>query len=396
VTRDGAGPGPREMPPAQASATDVDSISRREILSLAARSDQSRVSLYLSTRDGSPTSPKRLLEWEALIRAAARQLRAAGMPDADVDRTLDPAGHAFDRDRRNAAREESWVYFADARWQSAMRVPISVPRLAVVGDRCCIAPLVPLLARKGEYFLLELSRDDIRLYAGTRVHLVRVPLEGLALGPLASMPPRARPARAFAADRGGSDSRGFEQGVDGGTELDERRSILEHFRRVDTGIRDMFRADKPPLVLGGAAHLRSLYREVNSYSRLLDGDVASGPRDMPPAQLHARSWSIVGQVLHQSQRQAVSRFTLLQGTGRTVTEPHAVAVAAEAGRVETLIFASDATTSAQASDNVVRLSGIPLYLERAVVGTLRSGGDVYLERKGRMPVGATVAAILTQ
>jgi len=61
-----------------------------------------------------------------------------------------------------------------------------------------------------------------------------------------------------------------------------------------------------------------------------------------------------------------------------------------------LIFASDATTSAQASDNVVRLSGIPLYLERAVVGTLRSGGEVYLERKGRMPVGATVAAILTQ
>jgi hypothetical protein len=43
------------------------------------------------------------------------------------------------------------------------------------------------------------------------------------------------------------------------------------------------------LVLGGAAHLRSLYRELNSYSRLLDDDVASGPRDMPPTQLHARS-----------------------------------------------------------------------------------------------------------
>jgi hypothetical protein len=383
------------MLPAQASAADVDSMSRRELLSLAERSDQSRVSLYLSARDG-PPSPKRRLEWKALIRAADRQLREAGVPDADVDRTLQPAGRAFDRDRRAPVRDGSWVYFADTQWRRAMRVPIGVPRLAVAGDRCYITPLVPLLARSGEYFLLELSRDDIRLYAGTRVHLVRVPLEGLALGPLASMPPRARPARAFAADRSGSDSYGFAHGIDGGTELDERRSIREHFRRVDTGICDMLGADEPPLVLGGAAHLRSLYRELNSYSRLLDDDVASGPRDMPPTQLHARSWAIVEPVLHQSQRQAISRFKLLQGTGCTLTEPHAVAIAAEAGRVETLIIASDATTSAQDSDNVVRLNAIPLYLERAVAGTLRSGGDVHLERKGRMPGGTTVAAILTQ
>jgi hypothetical protein len=87
---------------------------------------------------------------------------------------------------------------------------------------------------------------------------------------------------------------------------------------------------------------------------------------------------------------------LLQGTACTLTEPHAVAIAAEAGRVETLIIASDATTSAQDSDNMVRLSGTPLYVERAVAGTLRSGGDVHLERKGRMPGGTTVAAILTQ
>jgi release factor family 3 len=383
------------MLPARASAADVDSMSRRELLSLAERSDQSRVSLYLSARDGRPR-PKRLLEWKALIRAAARQLRATGMPAADVDRTLQPAGRAFDRDGRDPAREGSWVYFADTQWRSAMRVPISVPRLAVAGDRCYIAPLVPLLARSGKYVLLELSRDDIRLYAGTRVHLVRVPLEGLALGPLASLPPRAPPARAFAADRSGSEPRGFAHGMDGGTELDERRSILEHFRRVDTGICEMFGADEPPLVLGGAAHLRSLYREVNSYSRLLDGDVASGPRDIPPSRLHARSWPIVERVLHESQRQALSRFKLLQGTGYTLTEPHAVAIAAEAGRVETLIIASDATTSAQDSDNVVRLSGTPLYVERAVAGTLRSGGDVHLERKGRMPGGTTVAAILMQ
>jgi hypothetical protein len=394
VTHDGAaGADPREVLSAPASAADVDSMSRRELLSLAERSDQSRVSLYLSTSSGSP-SPKRRLEWTNLIRAAARQLRADGVPNADVDRTLQPAGHAFDRDGSDRARENGWVYFADTDWQRAMRVPVSVPRLAVAGDRCYIAPLVPLLARKEEYFLLELGPDDIRLYAGTRVHLVCVPLEGLALGPLASMPPRVGPARAFAADRGVS--RGFAYGIDVGTGFDERRSILEHFRRVDVGIHDMFRTDEPPLVLGGVAALCALYREVNSYPRLLDDGIDTGPRDLPPAQMHAVAWPIAELALQKSQRHAVGRFKLLQGSGRTLTDPHGIAIAAEQGRVETLILASDATNRAQESDKVVRLGGRLLTLERAIAATLRAGGHVQVERIGRMPVPTTVAAILRQ
>ena len=368
-------------------------MSRRELLRLAERSGQSLVSLYLFAPSGSP-SPKRRMEWTNLIRAAARRLRAEGISNADVERTLKPAGRAFDRDGSERPREASWVYFGDTHWCCAMRVPVTVPRLAVTGDRCYVAPLVPLLARKEEYFLLELRGDDIRLYVGNRVELSPVLLEGLALGPLASMPPGARPARAFAADRSGSDWPGLAHGIDGDIEVGERGRILEHFRRVDTGVLDVLRGDEPPLVLSGVAHLRSLYREVNSYSRLLDGDIESGPQGLPPTQLHARSWPIVEPTLHRSERKAIGRFKLLHGSGRTLTDPHDVATAAEEGRVETLILAGDATTRAQDSDKAMRLSGTLLSVERAVAGTLRAGGDVHIQRNGRLPGRTTVAAIL--
>jgi hypothetical protein len=393
VTHDPGAGDTRELHRTRASAADVDSMSRRELLSLAERSGKSLVSLYLSAPSDSP-SPKRRMEWTNLIRAAARQLRADGISNVDVDRTLKPAGRAFDRDGSDRQRDAGWVYFAGTHWRCAMRVPVSVPRLAVAGDRYYVAPLVPLLARKEEYFLLELRGDDFRLYAGNRVHLARVPLEGLALGPLASMPPGARTARAFAAGRSGSDWRAFADGIDDDTEVGDRRRILEHFRRVDAGILDMFRGDEPALVLGGVAHLRSLYREVNSYSRLLDGDVESGPQGLAPTQLHARSWPIVEPTLHRSERQAIGRFKQLHGSGRTLTDAHQVAIAAEEGRVETLIIASDATTRAQDSHKAVRLSGTLLSLERAVAGTLRAGGDVHVQRNGRMPGRTTVAAIL--
>lgn len=379
--------------PSRGSAPEVGSISPRELLTLTELDDQLRVSLYLPVPRGSPRA-KRRIQWKNLVGAAARQLGADGMHDIEVDRTLQAAGPAFDHSGNGGGQDGGWVYFANPRWSRAMRVRIGVPHGAFIGDRCYIAPLLPLLSHQDRYFLLGLSRDDLQLFAGTRIGLAAVPLEGLPLGPLASMPRGRRPAGAFVAERGDSGFRGLLHGV-GATEVDQQRNILEHFRRVDAAVGDLLQNEGPPLILGGVAYLHALYREVNSYPYLLDQGINGSLRDHAPAQLHALAWPIAEAAPHANRRQAIGRFRLLHGTGRTITEARAAAAAADEGRVEVLIVSVDTAGDAATSGVAVkRLSGPSLCVEQAITGTLRNGGAVHAVRPGRMPVPTALAAIL--
>lgn len=380
--------------PSRGSALGVRAMSADDLVALTEPDERLRVSLYLPVPRGSSRA-KRGIQWKNLVRAVARQLAADGVPPGEVTSTLQAAADAFDHADNGGAQDGGWAYFADPRWSRAMHLPIRVPLLAVVGDRCRVAPLLPLLSYDDHYYVLGLSRDDLQLYAGTRVSLARVPLEGSSLGPLSTMPRERRPAGAFVADRGDSGSRGLLHGVGGTTEIDQQHDIVEYFRRVDAAVVDVLGSGSPPLILGGVGYLHALYRQVNSYPHLLDEGISGGLADLAPVQLHARTWPIAESALQHGQRRAIGRFKLLHGTGRTVTEPQAAAAAADEGRIEVLLVSVDTSGEAATSDVVVeRLRGASLCVEAAIAATLRNGGAVHAVHPGQMPVPTPAAGVL--
>jgi hypothetical protein len=370
----------------------VHELTRQELLELADSDDAPRVSIYLSIPRVASLAAQRVA-WTNLVRAAERQLTAQRIVSGEVRRILTPARRAAEV-RNTQAR--GLAFLAGPRSSRVLAVATDVPTAVVVGDRSYLRPLLPLL-EKDNYFVLGLGRDDVRLFAGDREMVRELALEGLPLAPLASMPRERRPAGAFIADRGSSAIRGVWHGVGGAAADIDQRRVIDHFRGVDAAVKKILRNSDAPLVLGGVGYLHTLYRGINSYPALVPEGITAGLGDMTMSQLHERTWPIVEPTLHARHGAALARFTQLQGSGRTVSEPSSAASAADYGRVETLIVAAAETDhlpsagvpSAPADDTHTRM-----VLEQAIAGTLRHGGSIHVVDDQSMPTSTPLAGIL--
>ena len=364
----------------------VRELSRTELLELTESGDGLRVSVYLKRSRESARTAQRIA-WTNLLGSAERQLAANGLVGGEARCLLAPARRVIDGRHAHA---RGIAFLGNARFSRAMSLAIQVPSMAVVGERCYLRPLLPLLESKVHYYVLGLSSDDVRLFAGDHELVKELALDGLPLAALASMPRSRRPAGAFVADRRSAGIRGVWHGVDGATDDVDKQRIVAHFREVDTAVKKILRNSGAPLVLGGVGYLHALYREVNSYPTLVPDGIIGGLGDMTPKQLHERAWPLVEPALHAERRDALARFAQLEGAGRTVSELSAAARMAENGRVDTLIVAALDVASGSAET----VHDDWMLLERAIAGTLRHGGTVHVVDGESMPTSTSLAGIL--
>jgi hypothetical protein len=239
--------------------------------------------------------------------------------------------------------------------------------------------------------VLALSQDEIKLFRGSRYGMDEVAVDGLALAVWLTMPRRRAPVHAFVADRGGTGGRAVFHGI----EDDTTPLVVQHFRRVDRALREVLQADAAPLVLAGVRSTQALYRQVNTYPRLMGDGVDGNPRDLRHEQLHRLAWPLVEPVLCGEETIAAGTYRELRGTGRTCTDTSVVGAAAREGRIETLFVRTDAPGTSKR--RVIRLhehSGAGDHLDDAAISTLRHSGTVYALPRDRMPDTAPMAATL--
>ena len=369
------------MPASRRSQSElVRELTRRDLLSLADSGNAPRMSVYLATPRDSSLAALRIA-WTDLMRSAERQLTVAGLVREEVRHLLVPARQVINA-REDHALGLAW--FASARFSRVLPLAIHVPTTAVIGDRWYLLPLLPLHGPRN-YYVLGLSRDDIRFFAGTPETLVELSLDGLPLAPLASMPRERPPAGAFAADRDGASIRAVWHRMGGAAADIDKQRIVAHFREVNAAVSKILGDSQAPLVLGGAGYLHAPYRGINSYPNLMHEGIIGGLRDMTTKELHDRAWPLVESTLRAERTEAVARFAELDGSGRTVSELSAAAGAADDGRLDALLVAAA---------EVAHLHDDWALLERAVVGTLRHGGTVCVLDNELMPTSTSLAGIL--
>jgi hypothetical protein len=346
-----------------------------------------RISMFLPTHRGGPQLARNRIRLKNLLRRAEQALREDGM-SAEM---LEPARHLLDLGRVWERPGDGLAIFVWPGGIRHFRIPLRPPELVAVGDRFLVRPLLPLLTAGGHFYVLALNQDDIRLFKGTPYRLDEVTVDGLALAVWATMPRRRTRVQAFVADRGGIGSRA----VFGGIEDDPTPLVLQHFRRVDRALRETLQAETAPVVLAGIRSTQALYRQVNTYPRLVGEGVDGNYRDLSLERLHRLAWPLAEPVLREDETAAADTYRKLRGTGRTSNDPAAVGVAAGQGRVETLFVRTDKPPAG--TPPIIRLlekAGAADRVDCVAISTLRHDGAVYAVPGDRMPDTTTMAAVL--
>ncbi|MGX1199390.1 baeRF11 domain-containing protein [Parvibaculum sp. MBR-TMA-1.3b-4.2] len=366
----------------------VDIPTRPEIRALNDVRADACVSIYLKTTPLTQASDASRIELGNLARQAREQLEAAGFDKRRLASLMEQFDDLAEDDDFWRLQANSLALLATPDRLRTFRLPNGLSSMVAVSDRFHLKPLLRAITFPASAFVLALSENAVRLIevhgelpAGT-VKVEDLPKDAAsALG------------KATLNDRSPS---GRIQGAEG-----QNVRFRQFARKVDAALRPVLAGREIPLILAATGRLAAVFREVNSYPKLL----ADGIEDSPDRISDADLADLARPVLDAAHAAEISDLKDLYearaGDGRATSDLSDAARAATHGAIDTLLVDIDAVVPGI----VDQQTGVITFADESDATTygvddeiaaraLASGARVLGVRKADLPGNGDLAAIL--
>ena len=390
-------------------------LPRKDIEPLLRTSGGPCVSIFLPTFRAGGERQQNPIRLKNVVRSVAERLEEDwGMRSPDADKLLDPLKQLIDDNSFWLHQSDGLVLFRSADTFKSFQLPVQLNELAVVEKRFHLKPLLPLLSGDGDghFYILSLSRKNIRLLSASRFRVDEIDLEAQgvptsfeeALGKLELIQMQAgtsskTPHRFSMGPRGGPI---FSAHATGEENLEA--DLRNYFERFDDALARIDIDRKAPVVLAGVEYLLPIYRDAATTFQNICDDALRGNMEVERAEdLHAAAWEIVEPHFLQERHKAAERFGNLTGSGRSSTDLNEILPAAHDGRVESLFVARGVRVWGNWDGQGRKIhfqlghdgprNGNEDLLDLAAVQTYLNGGKVFVVDQQEVPEGKSLAAV---
>jgi len=276
------------------------------------------------------------------------------------------------------------------------RVPIAMDQQTFIGSRYLLSPLLPLYMNDGQYYLLALSRDQVRYFEASRFRFRDLHLETkipVSLEEAVGRDYRQKNLHYHSGRHGeGAVIHGTGEGKD-----DRKKELIRFLRLIHQGVHRQIAAGKNPLVLACVDELASAFAKVNQYPYLYENHLKGDPGDQSAGELHRESWELIQPYFEKSRVKKMEQLLDNLDTPRVSTEMTEIIPAAIQGKIDTLFLASghavyglyDGEKQAVRVDPDQQVGNTSL-TDLAAMSTFLQGGKAYFVPAGEMPVANTI------
>jgi hypothetical protein len=390
-------------------------LPRKDIEPLLRASGGPCVSIFLPTFRAGGERQQNPIRLKNVVRGVAERLEQDwGMRSPDADELLNPVKRLVDDNSFWLHQSEGLALFLSPDTFQSFQLPVQLNELAVVEKRFHLKPLLPLLSGDGDghFYILSLSRKNIRLLSASRFRVDEIDLESQgvptsfteALGDLKQIQMQANtssktPHRFSMGPRGGPIFSAHATG-----EENFVADLRNYFERFDDALARIDIDRKAPVVLAGVEYLLPIYRDAASTFQNICEDALRGNMEGEKAEdLRDAAWEIVEPHFLQERRKAAERFGDLSGSGRSSIDLNQILPAAHDGRVESLFVArgvrvwgswdGDKRKIERQLDQDGPRKGNEDLLDLAAVQTYLNGGKVFVVDQQEVPEGKSLAAV---
>ncbi len=393
----------------------MDQIHVKDLEALSQKPGGWCVSIYMPTERVGVSTKQNPIRFKQLINQAEEDLKKLGFETNDIKDFFDPAYTLLRDDTFWQHQQQGLAVLLSKEDFRTLQLPYEVDTLYTVKDHFYLKPLLELLYEGGDFYILALSQNEIRLLKGNPSGVNEVDLKDTPTSLAEAM--RLYDGQEHLQWHSGTvepkgQAPGQAQGTQrpamyhgqGGGEMNKKDYLLQYFQKVDAGLNEMLRDSLSPLVLAGVEFLLPIYKEANSYQHLVEQGITGNPDDLPAEQLYQKAWTIVKPVFERTKQEIYERFKQLSGWNdkRATTDMNEVIKAAPFGRVEVLFLDKNAKQwgDFNKEKNEVKLEEEAQpnnrdLLDYAAIQTLANGGIVYAVEAQEVPGGGSpVAAIL--
>jgi hypothetical protein len=382
-------------------------LSRDDLRTLMGKHKGLCVSIFMPTHRAGREIQQDPIRLKNLLGEAEEALTLSGLRTPDAQELLEPAEKLLQDSLFWQRQSDGLALFLSSEAFRYYRLPFDFDELVVVTDRFHVKPLFSLLSGGGQFYVLALSQNEVRLLQGTRYSVSEVDLEGMPESLAETLryndPEKRLQFHTSTRTPGGKGERPAMFHGHGVASADDPKDyISRYFHQVDEGLRDLLRDEQALLVLAGVDYLHPIYKEANTYAYLIDEGIEGNPEELKARELHEQAWAMVHPLFLAAQKEAAAQYRQLAGAGseQASNDLKEIVPAAYHGRVETLFVTVGLQKwgSFDPDTNVVHLHeeaepGDEDLLDFAAVQTLLNSGTVYAVDSEKVPDEALLAAV---
>lgn len=364
------------------------------------------ISIYLPTiRAGGADIKQNPIRLKQLLRIAENNLYTMDFRKAEVDDILEPGRRLLGETRFWQNQGDGLALFIYSGEVKYYRLPIEFKESITVSNKLYLKPLLPLFSGNGQFYIMALSKNEVRLFGCTRQTVRELEFEDAPRSmfdmqvdddPGFNVPPRA------AFNNVGRSALMYNTITQGGAIENEyeKNELTKYFRAIDAALVAMHEGEKIPLVLAGVEYLIPIYREKSNYPYITEEFIRGNPELISGEQLHEKAWALVEPIFTKGEQVAEEKFKqfLGQKNDMTLTSLEKIIPAAFNGQIESLFIDNeidqwgkfDHDTNKLVVNDEEGVGNIDL-MEYVSILTLSRGGKVYTDK---VPNEGTLAAVL--
>ena len=346
-------------------------------------------------------SQQNQIRFKNLLRRAEEKLLAQGMRPQEIKTLMEPAQALPGNVLFWRKQSDGLALFLSTDLFRSFCLPEAFDELITVADYFHIKPLLPLFGGDKRFYILALSQKEIRLLEGTGQNIQEIELESVpkSLADALQIDEFDKQVRFRAGSAGSATGMAMVSGH-GGVATDMKENLLKYFRLIDRGLHDLLRDERTPLILAGVEYLFPIYREANTYPRLIEEGIPGNPQGISAEALHRSALEIVSPYFQKAGHEAVDQYRQSSGTGLTSADLGEIVPAAVNGRIGILFVASGRRqwgTFHGESGAVERHEKMEAesedLLEIVAIQTFLNGGTVFILPPEKMPDTGDLAAV---
>jgi len=385
----------------------MDVLTIKDLEELINKDNGVFISIYLPTYSSGVDIRQNPVRFKQLLREAEAKLYDKEWSKQEVESFLESATNLISDTKFWQNQSDGLAVFIYNEGIRYFRLPYEFKESIVVSDKLHVKPLLPLFKGNGQFNILALSKNDVRLFRCTKNSVKEVELED-APDSVDDMQvdydPNNPDIRRLSNPQVTSALSYNTVTQAQGNENDfERNELTRYFRAIDESLMKMHSEEPIPLVLAGVEYLIPIYREKSNYPNIVDDFIRGNPELIDGNQLHAKAWEIIEPLFLKDQELAYEKYQQFSGQNNKLylDKLEKILPAAFNGQVESLIVDNDKTKWGKFNqDNfTVELHdeekiGDEDLMEYASLLTLSRGGKVFAVDSQLVPDKKEMTAVL--
>ena len=374
-----------------------------EILSELSSLDQGTcISLYMPTHRNHPDNLQDPILFKNLIKGLEKSL-SQKFSDSERMLMLEP----FEALANNKAfwnhTSDGLAVLGSSGTFKTFLLPVPTSDLTIVADSFHTKPLRKYLQSSERYHVLGLSLTDYHIYEGNRYSITEIMLaSGIPKNIKEALGDELTEKHSTVASYGGVGGASGNMHHGHGGKADEVDIDTERFFRfVAKTINENY--SKPhglPMILAALPEHHNLFHQVSNIHALLPTGIDVNPQSVKNDELMKHAWEVMEPYYNGIINKACDAFQLAKSKGKGSDSINDVAIAAAAGRVETLLIEADRQIAGKISNATGNIEKGDLanpemddLLDDLGELVIKMGGKVMVISQEKMPTRTGIACV---